>query len=145
MAVCTLLALVMLVDFCFSGKTQVEEVISTHKNLERYHNAGGNSNFSFWIQTNTLRFPVSEHFASLAKEAQVLKINVSPIFREVNSYEILETGEKEVYSFRVFSGLLLPVLLLVGIGLGYSYKKKVSTFVFVVEALTIANLAYLLQ
>lgn len=145
MLFCALLVLVMIVDYFFMGETLVEEVQAIHKSLEKYRNAGGNYHYSFSIQTKAHEFSVSESFASLAKEGQELKIEVSPLFNEVNSVKIIETGNKEIHSLRIFSGLIFPTIALLIVILGFRYGAKVSILVFVIEAGTIANLLYLLN
>lgn len=145
MALCALFALIMVMDYGLGGKTLVEEIIAINKSLEKYYNAGGNSHYSFSIQTENHDFPVPESFASLAKVGQELKIEVSPFFSEVNSSEILETEHKEVSSLRVLSGLVLPILVLLVLAIGCKYGRKVATLVFVMEAVTVANLIFLLN
>ena len=145
MALCALFALIMIMDYGLSGKAYVEEIIAINKSFEKYYNAGRNAHYSFRIQTENHDFPVSESFASLAKAGQGLNIEVSPLFSEVNSTEILETGYKEVFSLRVFSGLVLPILVLLILAIGCKYGGKVSTLVFVIEVVTVANLIFLLN
>jgi predicted PurR-regulated permease PerM len=145
MALCAFLALIILIDYGFGGKSFVEEIVSVDTSLQKYYNAGGNSHFSFRIQTANYEVPVSESFASLAEEGQELKVEISPLFGEVNASEILKAGHKEVYSLRLLSGLLLPILTLLVLAIGYRYKEKASTVVFVMEALTVADFIFVLN
>lgn len=145
MALCILLALIMIADYSLFGKTYTEEVTAINRSLESYYNAGGNSHHSFRIQTKNYNFPVSEHFASLSRVAQEMSVEISSLFGEVNSCELRGSGKKEVYSLRTFSGLILPLLVLLVMAFGYKYKGKLSSLVFVMEVLTIANLLYLLN
>lgn len=142
-ALCALLASMMIIDYVLVGKLYVEEVISVNKSLERYYNAGGNSHYSFHIKTKSFNFPVSENFASLVKVGQEQKIEISLLFKEVNSAEIIKNGNKEIYSLRAFSGLILPIFIL--FILFYKRKKKFSVLILVIAVVTVFNLVYLLN
>lgn len=142
--ICSLLALTMILDYSLFSKTLVEKVVATQKSYESYYNAARNAHYSYHLQAESFDFSVSEYFASKAQVGQEIKIEVSPIFREVNSYSLSHTGH-EVYSLRRFSGLILPILILLTLAIGYKYGNKFSTLSFMMEALTIANLIYLLN
>jgi len=138
-----LLGLIMIFDYCIGGKIYVEEVISINKSLQNYYNAGGNSHYSFHIETRNYNIPVTEDFASIAEEGQEMKIEISTFFSEVNSSELVKTGDKEVYSFRLFSGLLLPIFA-VSI-LIFKHKKEGSVLLLVIQVVILFNLVYLLS
>lgn len=144
MGLIALMSLLIIVDYFFAADTFTEDVVGINRALEEYNNAGGNYHFSYRIQTRNFSFPVSEAFASQAQQAKQLSLEVSPIFREVNAYEIPQTGEKEVYGLRLLTGLLFPLLALLVMALGYRYKGKLSILIFVVALCAVANLLYLL-
>lgn len=143
--ICSLLALTMILDYSLFSKTLVEKVVKTQQSYENYYNAARNAHYSYRLQAESHDFSVSEIFASKALVGQEIKIEISPIFREVNSYSLSNTGYKEVYSLRRFSGLIFPILILLTLAIGYKYGEKLSTLTFIMEALTIANLIYLLN
>lgn len=145
MGSCALLALIMIVDYSFWGKVIAEDAVAIKLSKERYFNAAQNFHYSFKLRTENHIFPVTENFASLTGEGQELHIEVSPFFYEVNWYENPEIGIKEVYSLRLFSGLTGPLIMLFVLALGFKWEEKISTLVFVIEAVAIANLIFLLN
>jgi hypothetical protein len=145
MAICALIAIVIIVDYSLSGTAHVEKVLSISRSLEKYYNAGGNSHYSYKIKTENHNFNASEEFATLVKKGQELKIGVYPIFQEVNSSVIIDNGHKETYSLRILTGLLLPLLALVIFGIGYKFGERVGTLVWVAEAALVVNFIYLLK
>lgn len=137
------LAIIMIIDYALVGKTDIEEVLVVNKSFEKYYNAGGNSHYSYKIRTKNYKFSVSKSFALSAKDSQEIRIKVSPLFKEINSAEIIKTKYKEVYSLRLLSGLIFPILAILILAIGYRYKK-ISTLVVITKVIIIANFIYLL-
>ena len=145
MMTCSLIAIVIILDYSLPGRTLEEEVLAVKKTYEKYYNAGGNYHISFEIHTAHHDYYVSKNFASLVYKGLKLEIKTSPFFNEVNSSKILTTGNTEVHLLRMLTGFVLPVLVLVVLTLGYKYGGRVSTAVFVIEVITMADLIYLLN
>lgn len=143
-ALCAVLALSMLVDYTLFSQRVEEKISGIHTSQENYYNAGANAHYSYRVQTAHFDFPVSHHFASMAQEGQPILLTVSPIFGEVNLYQLQSTGDAERHSLRIVSGLVVPLLVLLVLFLGLRYKEKLSTLVFVAEVAVLANLLYLL-
>lgn len=139
-----LLALVIISDFCISSKTYEEEVIAVNRNKERYYNAAQNAHYSYTVQTATHSFSASEDFAIQFNENPKVKTKISLLFDEVNTAEVVATGETEVYSLRLLSGLVFPLLALIVLGLGYKQPNKRTILLFVTQALLLADLVFLL-
>jgi hypothetical protein len=137
------IALLILMDFVLPGKTITETVFSIKKQHQQYYNAGGNHHNSYRLITNTTSFNISKSFAEKAKSANALSYTISTIFNEVNGYAIPELNEgKSIYSLRIISGLVLPLLgILVMI---IALKNKIGILSFVFQILIILDFVYLL-
>ena len=142
---CALISLVIILDFVLSKAPVSEKVTGVQSSLESHNNAGGNSHFSFKIRTENHHFLVSENFALNTKNGDLVKISVTPLFNEVNTVEMVTTGESEIYSLRLISGLFLPLLIIIILALGYKFGSKWSNVVFVFEVLALADLIFLLK
>ncbi len=144
LSLCMLASLVIIADFLLPGRVFVEEVIEVKKERQQYYNAARNYHYSYKVFTHEHNFFISEDFAQFIQEHQAITYTVSPIFDEVNSYSLPSSGTKGIYSLRILSGLILPLLVIVAMGLAYKYEHKVSTFVFVLQILLIADLIFLI-
>lgn len=139
-----LLALVIIADFAIPSKTHIEEAVAVKRTKERYNNAAQNSHYSYKIHTATRIFSASKDFAIQLNENQKVQTKISLLFNEVNSAKIAQTGETEVYSLRLQSGLVFPLLALIVLGFGYKQPHKRTILLFVVQALLLADLVFLL-
>lgn len=138
-----LLALVTLLDFALPGTIYTEEVTRVQKKKQRYYNAGGNSHNSYEVVTPKHQFSVAEDIAKSA-EGTSMSYTVSLLFQEVNSYSILPSQDRSIYSFRLISGFVLPLLLLLVIGIKFRFKKDLSILLFVLQLLVVGNFIWLL-
>ncbi|OEK04358.1 hypothetical protein [Roseivirga misakiensis] len=141
----TLLALVILVDLALPGKFEMNEIVSINKSREEYNNAAGNFHYSYQIETSKHTFPVEEAFTNLVKPQDFVAYSVSRIFQEVNWYKVPRIGDEHTYSLRIVSGLVLPLLALSVFFIRYRFNKNMSTLVFVLQVLLIADLVFLLM
>ncbi|MEM9829209.1 MAG: hypothetical protein AAF944_01150 [Bacteroidota bacterium] len=139
-----LLALVIVLDFSLPGITYTDKVIDIRKELQRYYNAGGNYHYSYRVFTTKHRFSVSEEFAQIVQENQEVQYQVSFLFEEVNSYRLTTSSDKNIYSLRFLSGLVIPLLTIIASVLGYKYRNKVGILAFVSQTLLIADLVFLI-
>jgi hypothetical protein len=139
-----LTSLIILSDFILPGNVIVEEIIDVRKERQQYYNAARNHHFSYWVFTNSNNFSITEDFAKEIKKNQQIEFAVSPIFKEINSYRLLISGNEETYSLRVLSGLVIPLALILVIGLAFKYERKMDILIFVLQVLLIADLMYLL-
>jgi hypothetical protein len=87
---------------------------------------------------------VTKEFAALELDNKKIEYAVSPIFKEVNWYRLLDS-EKFFYSLRIVSGLVLPLLTIISIFLTYWYHKKIGTLVFILQILLVADLVLLIS
>jgi len=138
-----LLALVILLDFALPGTVYSEQVVSVQKKKQRYYNAGGNSHNSYEVVTPKHQFSVAEDIAKSA-EGKSMSYTVSLLFQEVNSYSILPSQNRTIYSFRLISGFVLPLLLLLAIGIKFRFKKDLSILLFVLQVLIVGDFIMLL-
>ena len=138
-----LISLVVLMDFALPGTPYTEDVVSISKNKEKYYNAGGNSHNTYQVVTATRHFSASKEFAIAAADSNITYA-VSFIFKEVNTHRLTASDKGYIYSFRVVSGLVLPLLVLLAVGISYSFKKDLGILLFVLQVLTVGNLMMLL-
>ncbi|MEM6841073.1 MAG: hypothetical protein AAF632_02500 [Bacteroidota bacterium] len=138
------LALIIVLDFSLPGITYTDKVIDVKKELEQYYNAAGNYHYSYSVITSKHRFFVSEEFARIVQENQEIRYQVSFLFEEVNSYHLTTSSDKNIYSLRLLSGLVIPLIAIITSVLRYKYRNKVGILVFVSQTLLIADLVFLI-
>ncbi|MEM6629117.1 MAG: hypothetical protein AAF694_05570 [Bacteroidota bacterium] len=139
-----LAALVILIDFIIPGKVVNDEIIEVKSERQQYYNAARNSHYSYKVITRKHHFFVAEDFAKLVQGHEKIEYSVSRVFKEVNGYRLLPSGNRRVYSLRIVSGLVLPLLTIISILVAYQYKKNIGTLVFVLKALLIVDLIFLI-
>ena len=138
-------ALVIMTDFFLPGKVFIEDLERVKKERQRYYNAAQNHHYSFRVFTKKHNFSVSEEFAKEIQNSKKVKYTVSKIFNEVTSYSSLISDKKGIFSLRIFSGLVIPLLVVVTLGLAFQYEKKINILIFVIHVLLIANLVFLMN
>lgn len=141
---CSVLAVIVLLDFLIPGTSSVEKVKSVEATREQYYNAARNYHHSYKIKTENTDSNVSEKFAKKIRVGDKIKLETSFFFREINSYERLKTSEKETYSLRIFSGLIIPLFFFIVTLLFYFKRTRRKTLLFVTGILMIANFIYVL-
>jgi hypothetical protein len=139
-----IIALVILMDFTMPGTVFTEDVTHIKKTRQNYYNAAGNYHYSYRVITPKHQFSVSEDFGKLAQDKKV-KYSVSLLFKEINSYRLVSSEKGNIYSFRLASGLIFPLLVIFAIILAYRYKKKMGTLLFVLQVVLLANLVLLIR
>lgn len=125
----TLASLIILADFIIPGRVVVDEIVEVKKERQQYYNAARNYHFSYKVFTSTHNFSITEDFAEEIKNNQKIEFAVSHIFKEINSYRLLNSGNREIYSLRILSGLVIPLVLIIVIGLAFKYEKKISVLI----------------
>ncbi|WP_299222801.1 hypothetical protein [uncultured Aquimarina sp.] len=141
--ICILFAIIILLDFSFPGTAYDEKVTKVSKKRQTYYNAGGNSHKSYKLSTENREFDISKEFADNIKKDDIVKTKVSFIFTEVNSYENPITKKKQTYSLRMFTGLILPILLIIILGLGYKFKERMEWPVLILEIMIVVDFIYM--
>ena len=139
-----IIALVILIDFSLPGKVFTEEVASIKKTRQNYYNAAGNYHYSYRVITSKHQFSVTEDFAKSVQDKKV-EYSVSFLFKEINSYQLVSSDKSETYSFRIASGLVLPLLVIFTIIIAYKYKRRMSTLLFVLQIILLANLVLVVR
>ena len=139
-----LAALVIIADFILPGRIINDEIIRVERERQQYYNAARNYHYSYKVITNEHQFSVTEDFAGLVQGHEKIEYSVSRIFKEVNWYRLLSSENRAVYSLRIISGLVLPLLTIISIIIAYRYKKNISTLVFVLQVLLIADMIFLM-
>lgn len=139
-----LLALVIVLDFVLPGITYTDKVVDIKKELQQYYNAGGNYHYSYRVFTTKHNFSISEEFAEKVQENQKIQYQVSLLFEEINSYGLVTSERKSIYSLRALSGLILPLFTIIVLALGYKYESKMGVLVFVTQVLLLADLIFLI-
>ncbi len=140
-----LASLVILADFIIPGRVVIDDIIDVKKDRQQYYNAARNYHFSYRLITSTHNFSITEDFAKGINNDQKIEYAVSRIFKEVNHYQLFNSGNREIYSLRIFSGFVIPLLLIIIIGFAFKYEKKISVLIFVIQVLVIADLEFLIM
>jgi len=135
---------IILIDFIIPGTAFVDEEVSITRNIEKYYNAGGNSHNTYEVITSQHQFSVSEDFAKLVSD-QKIKYSVSLIFKEINRYGLYTSEKSEIYSFRIASGLVLPLLVIVALVIAYKYEGRINILLSVLQIVLLLNLILLMQ
>lgn len=143
-AIPVLIALVIILDFTLPGKMYTEKVVKIKYERQQYYNAGGNYHYSYEVVTPSHQFSVAEAFAKEAK-GKLIKYSVSLIFKEVNRYSAADSSINNVHSFRIASGLIFPLIVILILFLCYKYKKNWGTLLFVLQVILLADLFLLMN
>ncbi len=137
------LALLILIDFTLPGNVFIEGDVNIKKDRENYYNAGGNSHNTYKVITPNHQFSVSENFAKSVQDKKI-KYSVSLIFKEINRYQLFPSGKNEIYSFRIASGLALPLIVIFTIMIAYFYKKNIDILIFVLQVVLLGDFLMLI-
>jgi small-conductance mechanosensitive channel len=139
-----LVGLIIISDFLIPGKVFNQEIVDIDSNLQQYYNAGGRSHMSYDVVTTDHAFTVSEEFADSVKLGMYVEYSVSRVFSEVNWYQF-KAQRSEIHSLRLFSGLLIPLIVLAAMGYTYFTKRNLETLIFVFQVLLVADLVFLIM
>ncbi len=137
-------ALVIIVDFILPGSIINDEIINVKRERQQHYNASGNYHYSYKLITSEHQFSVAEDFVELIQDEEKIEYSVSRIFKEVNWYKLLSSENRAVYSLRIISGLVLPLLAIISILMSYLFKKNIGTLVLVLQVCLIADLIFLM-
>ena len=141
----TLTAVLILVDFISPGRIINDEIINVQRERQQYYNAARNYHYSHKITTSEHNFLVTEDFVELELLNKKIEYSVSRIFKEVNWYRLRSSEKKSIYSLRIASGLVLPLLAIISIFMAFWYKKKIATLNFILQILLMADLIFLMR
>jgi hypothetical protein len=136
------LALIFILDFSLTGKEIVTEVDFINSERQNYYNAGGNSHISYTVNTKEVQFVVSKEFAKKIKQGDFVTIKESILFNEVNSYRFNDLSE--THSLRLFSGLILPLLVILIIIAQTKFHLKISALSLIFKIMLVGNLIYVI-
>jgi len=139
-----LIALVVLLDVCIPGKSYTDNVTEIIREKQKYYNAATNYHYSYKVVTPNHKFLVPEEFAAEAQDKEIT-YSVSLLFHEVNGFKLTTDKSYSMYSFRVVSGIILPLLILLILGLRLTYTKKVDKLLFILQIIMLLNLIKLMQ
>jgi hypothetical protein len=104
------LSVIVILDFSFSEE-ESREILSVVRERQSHNNASGNHHYTYRIRTDKKSFYVSQELATMVGIGKPILMGISPIFREVNYVEY--NSERETYSLRWFSGLIVPILAVI--------------------------------
>jgi len=137
-------ALVILIDFMLPGKVVMDKIIDVKRERQQYYNAAKNYHYTYKVITSKHHFFVTQEFAQIVENNQQIEYSVSLIFNEINRYGLPSSEDRDMYSLRIISGFIVPLMAIVAIGLAYKYEERISTLVFVLIMLLIADLVFLM-
>lgn len=136
------LVILFVIDFLLPG-TEITSKVSTIKQVKQnYYNAGGNSHFSYTVKTENENFIISKEFRNKITQGDTILIKKSMIFNEVNSYTF--NNFSETFSLRLFSGLILPLIVILIITLLKKFKQENNALFLISKIMLIGNLIYVL-
>ncbi len=144
-SLCIVASLIILTDFMLPGRVVTDDIIELKKERQQYYNAAQNYHYSYRIFTRTNNFSVTEDFAKEIINNKKIEFSISRIFKEINSYKQLNSGNREVYSLRILSGLVIPLMLIIITGLSFKYEKKMTVLIFVIQVLVIVDIVFLIM
>jgi len=136
------IAILLIVDFSLPGKEILTKVNSIETTRQSYYNAGGNSHLTYTITTEESSFTASKEFVKKIDIGNLISIKKSILFNEINSYSF--NGFLETYSLRLFSGLILPFLVIVILLAQTKFNLKISALALIFKILLVGDLAYIL-
>ncbi len=140
-----LIALVIITDFVLPGKAFTDQVIKIQAERQQYYNAARNYHYSYKLTTGQHDFSVSKDFAKTVTEGDSVNYRLSRIFKEVNRYQLSDDESIHTDSLRRYSGLILPLLVLLVMGLAYRHERKMSALIFVMQIFTLGDLIFLIM
>ena len=141
-AILILLSMTMLLDFFIDERieTRVAEVKRT---VQSHNNASGNSHFTYIIITEEIEFYTAASFARLVSPDDLVEIDLSILFREVNRVSYGTTSE--TYSLRWASGLFIPLICFVITVMSFQFPKRSSLVVLIAALAILGNLVLVWQ
>ena len=143
-AIFNIISILIITDFILPGNIIKDEIITVNKKRQQYYNAAKNYHYTYTVVTNKHSFLITKDFARSTKDHKKIQYSVSKIFKEINWYNLITSKQKSVNSFRIMSGLIVPVLLIVSIFFHLKFNKKIPIIVFVLQTLVIADLIFLM-
>ena len=129
-----LLAFIFIIDFSLPGKEITTKVNSIETNRQHYYNAGGNSHLTYTLKTNESQFIISKEFAKKVKSSDLISVKKSVLFNEINSCRF--NNFSETYSLRLFSGLILPLLVILIIVAQTKFNLKISALSLIFKSMS---------
>jgi len=137
------ISLIITLDFSLPGKAHKESIIDINTKHQSYNNGARNSHVSYTVKTKNNALNTSKDFAQNISKGEVVHFTKSLIFGKINRVHNLDKSISEVYSLRWFSGLILPLLVLLILGLHFILKKQNEFLLIICTVGTIGNLVYL--
>lgn len=140
-----LLAMLVLVDFIFPGKVLNNEIVEVNIKRQNYYNAARGYHYTYKVITEKHQFYVTEDFAESVEDHAKIEYSISRIFKEINWYRSPSSENQDIYTLRIISGLVIPLLAILSIFIAYRSKKDIDTIVFLLQLLLIVNVVYLIM
>ncbi len=137
-------ALIIIVDFSFPTTPMAVTVVDVKTTQQQYYNAGGNMHFSYSIITEDSSFSVSETFAREVQKKDTINVYRSIILNEVNAIKSTETDLQEIYSLRWFTGMIIPLVLLLLCIQKLIGIKRLNTVFLIAQIIFFMNVAFLI-
>ncbi|WKV13023.1 hypothetical protein [Marivirga harenae] len=133
-----------MVDFLIPGNKVIDEISTVQKERQQYFNAARNFHYSYKVSTSQYDFYITGDYAKEIDINERIEFEVSLLFKEVNEYRLLSFEKSDTYSLRYISSLFIPLLVLITMAFAYFSKKKISTLIFVLQVLLLADLVFLI-
>ena len=100
----------LLTDYVLAGKSQEEKVIQLGAQTEVGTRVGGTS-ASYRVTTTSFSFYVNPGEFYQIKEGDLVKLDVSPMYHQVNTYQVVDKMDApNSFMKRILVGMWLPLL-----------------------------------
>ncbi|MGB0973432.1 MAG: hypothetical protein ACPGU9_00425 [Flavobacteriaceae bacterium] len=138
------IALIIICDFSLPGKEYTSQINTIKKDKQQYFNAAGNHHYSYTVKTDQHQFLISKEVAKTAQIGRDISYKISLLFNQVNTYSLTGSNTSNIYSLRLMSGLIAPLLLICSIAISYGFKKNLNLFISVQQIILIVNVILLI-
>ncbi|MEM6298872.1 MAG: hypothetical protein AAF740_09315 [Bacteroidota bacterium] len=110
LSVMALASSTLIIDYLLSGDDKQERILTLGAKAEKSNRMGGTS-VSYLFHTSSFSFYVTEVDFYNTDEGDEVKMNISPVYNQVNNYQIIDKmDESNSLIARPLIGLILPLL-----------------------------------
>lgn len=142
------IGLLIISDYLAKGTPLTEEItkIEILQDVEDPYDRpyNGKTRSSYEIYTKKNSFYCSANFAFSVEKNEEIIYYTSPLFNEVNSYQVVENQKTEYNTFREFYGLQFPLAMIAAIIISFFFIERMYVIDFIAKVFIVLNLVYVL-
>jgi len=139
-----ILSILILIDFGLPGHRSKDLILEVQRKRQEHYNPSGNFHYSYKIVATKCSFSIGRSIAKKKLVDETMEYSVSPIFKEVNWFRLINWRDRSYYSLRIISGLILPLLSTLAIYLISLQQQKFEVLKFVIVVFLSSNFFYIL-